>query len=112
MKKIIIVLGTIVTVFLMVSVVTAIPCINSKTRMENKNLLTELKEKTEDIKKKNYSGGTAFELMCATIIFLGLLFYFLGLEIIALSLAKVYEFLNCPLPHDPSLCPCSSSKGG
>ena len=108
MKKIIIVLGAIVSVFIMTSVVTAVPHINSKTIKENNILLTGFEEKTEDINKKNYSGGTAFELMCDIIIGLCLLFIFLELYAIAFSLAVVWEFLNCEYPHDPSLCPCSS----
>ena len=53
MKKIIIVLGTIVSVFIMTSVVTAVPHINSKTIKENNILLSDFEEKAEKIKEKN-----------------------------------------------------------
>ena len=53
MKKIIIVLGAIVSVFLMTSVVTAVPHINSKTIKENNILLSDFEEKVEKIKEKN-----------------------------------------------------------
>jgi len=53
MKKIIIVLGVILSVFIMTSVVTAVPHINSNTIMKNNNLLTGFEEKVEKIKEKN-----------------------------------------------------------
>ena len=53
MKKIIIVLGAIVSVFIMTSVVTAVPHINSKTIKENNILLSDFEEKAEKIKEKN-----------------------------------------------------------
>ena len=53
MKKIIIVLGAIVSVFIMTSVVTAVPHINSKTIKENNILLSDFEEKVEKIKEKN-----------------------------------------------------------
>jgi hypothetical protein len=53
MKKIITVLGAIVSVFIMTSVVTAVPHINSKTIKENNILLSDFEEKVEKIKEKN-----------------------------------------------------------
>ena len=53
MKKIIIVLGAIVSVFIMTSVVTAVPHINSKTINENNILLSDFEGKVENIKLKS-----------------------------------------------------------
>ena len=74
MEKIIIVLGIIVSVFIMTSVVTAVPHINIKTIKENSILLSDFEGKVENIKLKSSTPAHPPLIICLTLALLATIF--------------------------------------